>query len=211
MLSDEFNRKLGSKLDRSGGEIDGNLSMSGDMGLTGNLVVNEINVMDLIPIGSVLAYAGTNEPTNFLFCHGQSLSRADYPKLFASIGTSHGTADDNSFNLPDYRGRFLRGLDGSVGRDPDAGTRTAMATGGSTGNTVGSVQDDAMQGHHHSGRGWSNSVAAGGSYNLVAYSGGGVVNSAVNVPYTDGVNGTPRTTSETRPLNAYVNYIIRYR
>lgn len=207
---DDFDRKLGTKFDRSGGDINGNVSMTGDMGLSGNLSVNSISVMDLIPIGAVLAYAGTAEPSNFLLCDGRSLSRENYKQLFDVIGTGHGTVDDDTFNIPDYRGRFLRGLDGSAARDPDSSSRTAMATGGSTGNSVGSLQDDSMQGHHHSGRGWSNSVAAGGSYNLVAYSGGGVVNSAVNTPYTDGVNGTPRTSSETRPLNAYVNYIIRY-
>lgn len=45
---------------------------------------------------------------------------------------------------------------------------------------------------------------ASGSY---AASDSGVT---VSSPTTDGSFGSPRTSSETRPLNAYVNYIIKY-
>ena len=35
-----------------------------------------------------------------------------------------------SIPLPDMRGMFLRGVSGSSGRDADAGSRTAVKTGG---------------------------------------------------------------------------------
>lgn len=61
--------------------------------------------------GEVKAYAGATAPTGFLFCHGQAVSRTTYSALYAILGTSHGSGDGlTTFNLPDYRGSFLRGL-----------------------------------------------------------------------------------------------------
>ena len=60
--------------------------------------------------------------------------------MFAAIQNAHG-GGANSFNLPDYRGRFLRGATGTINRDPDAASRTAMNDAGNTGNNVGSIQE----------------------------------------------------------------------
>jgi hypothetical protein len=88
-------------------------------------------------------------------CDGRALSRPAWPALFEVIGTSHGTGvsptgvREGDFNLPDYRGRFLRGVDlseaGTVsGADPDAESRAAARAGsGNAGNRVGSYQSDA--------------------------------------------------------------------
>lgn len=57
-------------------------------------------------IGEIVPYAGTTIPDpNWLFCDGASVLRADYPDLFAVIGTTFGAADSSHFNLPDMRGR----------------------------------------------------------------------------------------------------------
>lgn len=58
-------------------------------------------------IGEIIPYAGATSPypTKWFFCNGQSLSRADYPDLFAVIGTAYGTSDISHFNIPDLRGR----------------------------------------------------------------------------------------------------------
>lgn len=170
----------------------------------------------LVPTGSVVAFAGTTPPNGWLLCDGTAVSRSTYSTLFAAIGNSHGVGDGTAtFNLPDYRGRFLRGVNGSASRDPDASSRGTMATGGALGNAVGSVQADAFQGHYHLNK-----------YNLT-YSGAGTSgvgwssNFAENfqertssVPFivdavSDGAHGTPRVASESRPTNAYVNYIIK--
>ena len=64
----------------------------------------------VVPAGSVQAFAGTTPPTDWLICDGRAVSRTVYADLFAAIGTAHGSGDGSTtFNLPDYRGQFLRG------------------------------------------------------------------------------------------------------
>lgn len=59
-------------------------------------------------IGAVIAYAG-DLPVDpaILACDGTSYLRADYPDLFASIGTTWGSDDSTHFNVPDFRTRAL--------------------------------------------------------------------------------------------------------
>lgn len=156
------------------------------------------------PPGTVLVLAASSCPSGTLLADGSAISRTTYSQLYLAIGNSHGSGDGSTtFNLPDYRGRFLRGVDGGTGRDPNAASRTAMATGGNTGNAVGSVQDDAFQGHAHgyydnqSGTGSSGAAGTSSWRDLTTY--------AIR---TDGVNGTPRTAAETRPINANVIYCV---
>lgn len=63
-----------------------------------------------IPSGVVFPFAGNAAPYGYLICDGRAISRSEYPQLFLAIGTSHGIGDGSTtFNLPDYRGNFLRG------------------------------------------------------------------------------------------------------
>ncbi|MEE1924954.1 phage tail protein [Pseudomonas sp. 148P] len=99
-----------------------------------------------LPTGAIVTFTGAsaNSSSNllsyFLHCDGSALPQGQWPSLFKAIGKAHG-GSDIAYNLPDYRGRFLRGVDSGAQRDPDAGTRTAMAAGGATGDAVGSIQD----------------------------------------------------------------------
>lgn len=102
-----------------------------------------------IPPGVQLPYGGTSAPSGYLLCDGSSLLRASYPALFAVIGTAFGAVDGTHFNIPDWRGRFMRGTDGGTGRDPDSASRTAMNVGGNTGNNVGSIQSGQLSSHTH--------------------------------------------------------------
>lgn len=56
--------------------------------------------------------------------------------------TAHGDGQgEGDFNLPDYRGQFLRGVDTqSKSLDPEADQRERMKQGGFTGRQLGSVQ-----------------------------------------------------------------------
>lgn len=180
------------------------------------------------PVGEVIAMTTTTAPEGFLICEGQAVSRAAYAELFAVMGTTHGQGDGSTtFNVPDYRGRFLRGRANGNSRDPDRASRTAMATGGATGDAVGSVQADEFGSHNHGGGDhnhtsnysyWnSGSAIAGGSLNRLGFESPGAT--AALGPLTgthtsNNISGTiisPNGGNETRPENAYVQFFVRYR
>lgn len=55
---------------------------------------------------------------NWFLCNGQAIDRQTYAELYALIGTNFGAGDGvTTFNLPDYRGKFLRGLGGDSAAD----------------------------------------------------------------------------------------------
>jgi microcystin-dependent protein len=60
--------------------------------------------------GEVFAHSGASCPTGSLLADGSAVSRATYADLYKAIGITHGQGDGSTtFNLPDYRGQFLRG------------------------------------------------------------------------------------------------------
>lgn len=155
----------------------------------------------LCPVGSVLAYTAASAPSGYLVCDGTAYSRTTYAPLFAVIGITHGQGDGvTTFNVPDYRGRFLRMVDGSAGRDPDKASRTIMNTGGSSANNIGSVQTSAFASHNHTIAPTGGNAAFSISNSL---SGSNDGSGAAVVTASTGAS------TETRPINAYVNYIIK--
>lgn len=165
-----------------------------------------------IPTATVSPLATTTVPAGWLLCDGSAVSRITYATLFATIGVTHGSGNGSTtFNLPDYRGRFLRGVDGTANRDVDKASRAAMAAGGATGNNVGSVQTDALQGHNHRIYFFANQgVNPGNADDLTSNAFFNASQDfAVREAITDGVHGTPRISSETRPTNANVAFIIK--
>lgn len=63
------------------------------------------------PTGGVMPFAGSVPPPGWLLADGSEVSRAQYPELFAVIGTTYGAGNGTStFNLPDLRGRVVAGL-----------------------------------------------------------------------------------------------------
>lgn len=89
----------------------------------------------IIPAGAVMPFAMATAPTGWIPCDGRSLSRTAYPRLFAAIGTLYGSANGSSFNVPDYRGEFLRGWDNGRGID--------------VGRLFGTFQADEIKSHTH--------------------------------------------------------------
>ena len=81
---------------------------------TTEFVQNELDAFDAIPAGMVAPFAGECKSKNWLLCDGRQVSRSQYPKLFAALGTRHGAGNGSTtFNLPNYSGRFLEGANGS--------------------------------------------------------------------------------------------------
>jgi microcystin-dependent protein len=163
----------------------------------------------LVPVGTVVAYAGEEPPPPegdevWRLCNGDALKRSDYPELFRVIKTAHGAPDDASFNLPDLRGLFLRGVDGSAGRDPEATARMAALPGGNAGNRVGSYQADMFRSHIHAHGSSEHSGAQVASPRSMLS--GGNLNHTVGEFAIKEAGG-----SETRPKNLSVHYLIRVR
>ncbi|MGR3484072.1 MAG: phage tail protein, partial [Paracoccaceae bacterium] len=72
-----------------------------------------------LTVGQVAHFAQAAPPDGWLVCDGAAVSRAAYAALYAAIGTTYGAGDGSTtFDLPDLRGEFLRGLDGGRGVDP---------------------------------------------------------------------------------------------
>lgn len=191
-------------------------SVTGDCGddelVRGYIIGGMRNFGD--PAGTIHIWGGRDDavPAGYTLADGRQLDAEDWPDVFAAIGYAWGGNGGNLFNLPDLRGTFLRGVDLGTGNDPDAATRTAIATGGNTGDSVGSVQEDQMQ-------------CFSAAYDKYVHISESVVQSTAGpskqvaqnsdqyeetpIELMDDGCGDPRFGNETRPKNAYVNYIIR--
>jgi len=91
-----------------------------------------------VPAGTVIYYAKSTPPAGFLKANGAQVSRSAYAALFAVIGTLYGAGDGSTtFNVPDLRGEFIRGLDEWRGADPDYS------------RGIGSWQGQSNQAHNH--------------------------------------------------------------
>ncbi len=90
---------------------------------------------DQVPIGTVVMWLTGSPPTGWLVLNGTAASRTTYADLFDLWGTSFGPGDGTTtFDIPDMRGRFPRGLDLTGTVDPGGASRE-----------LGDVQEDAMQ------------------------------------------------------------------
>lgn len=56
-------------------------------------------------VGEIRMFAGNFAPAGWMFCEGQLLPISEYETLFQLIGTTYGGDGQNTFALPDLRGR----------------------------------------------------------------------------------------------------------
>ncbi len=106
----------------------GDSVMTGDLDMDGHKIVNlgpgtastdaatYGQILNFVPIGVVLDYAGATAPnSSWMVCDGSAISRTTYATLFAICGTSYGEGDMSStFNIPDTRGRVVAAVDPTV-------------------------------------------------------------------------------------------------
>ena len=91
-----------------------------DNGVLKKITLQQISSLVVIPPGTVNDFAGTTEPTGWLFCYGQLVSRTTYTALFQAIGVTYSAGDGSTtFGIPDCRGRVAAGKDNMGGSSSD--------------------------------------------------------------------------------------------
>jgi len=119
----------------------GGVSVAGTLGVTGDIITP-------ILTGMVAPFGASSAPFGWLACNGLAHSRTTFAKLFAVIGVTFGVGDGSTtFNVPELRGEFIRGLDASRGVD--------------TARVLGSAQADLFKAHTHN---IVNNIGVTGSY-----------------------------------------------
>jgi len=157
------------------------------------------------PAGSIIMFGGATAPEGWLICDGSAVSRTTQANLFTAIGTAFGSGDGSTtFNLPNMRGQFPRGLNTTgSGNDPNRtlGTTQAQATAV---NGM-SISDP---GHTHS---FTTRNQDGSESNIArsASSSNGVASVTVNSATTRISFSSSSSDNETRPTNVALNFIIR--
>jgi microcystin-dependent protein len=151
----------------------------------------------LTPVGTLISSLLTTCPSGYVLANGQSLLKTGYANLFAAIGTTYGSTT-TTFDVPDTRGYFLRGLDTTGSVDTTAG-RTLGSTEGQL-TAVNGIRDT---GHNHS----ATLYGLGGSgFQFTGQGAGGPGGTG----YTSTNSANLIGDAETRPKNFAVNYCIKY-
>lgn len=190
-----------------------------------------LDTSDLL-IGEVRMYAGTTAPAKHLILNGSTIgdgsssatgrANADTATLYSLLwdgSTNTELVIQDSSGTPTTRGANAAADFAAHKRLPLMDFRDYFPRGKSAGRANLSSQLDASQGHQHStgmdtltfGLQTRNSLGSDEGIAKVNNGAGSASNPFyVRDPVTDGTNGTPRTASETRPLNIAINFIIRY-
>lgn len=107
------------------------IDVEGDINVTGGYRINGNQMIDAIPVGTVISYTNEILPSGWLKCNGSELLQSDYPDLFAVVGTKYG-GSSITFNLPDMRSRTIVGS----GQNIECSNRNIGDTGGNETHTL---------------------------------------------------------------------------
>lgn len=156
------------------------------------------NLFSGVPTGTIMMYSGTaaslvGSNSDWLFCDGSAVSRTTYRELFKVIGTRYGAGDGvNTFNLPDFRARFLMGSNTSSTTLASGGAASTTLTTGqlpSHSHTQGTLVTASSGSHTHSASdsGHTHSFTtgtSGPSNNIVTVNSGSYTNVAQSGTHT---------------------------
>lgn len=112
------------------------LDVNGNVNTSKKYTINYVPIAP--PVGSIMAYTMGISPAGWLICDGASYNIKIYSALFQVIGTTFGGLD-NSFNVPNYQGTFLRG----IGAAPSPNTAYVGPS------NINTPQSHATQTHNH--------------------------------------------------------------
>jgi microcystin-dependent protein len=168
-----------------------------------------------LPVGSIVAFYGSEAPSGFLLCDGAAFTKSSAPRLYEWIRTQFPdqiVAGDIA-KVPDLRGMFLRGAgrDLGGGQVSEVGSREEQSAGGHTHmySRVNRVFASHNQGSPPNG--WQSVPETGESSVARSGEGGdrgnrfgiklGVVRVDTSSPSGEG--------DDLRPVNVTVNFIIK--
>lgn len=162
--------------------------------------------VDIIDVGTIVPFSGENIPNNWLLCDGSEVNRIQYKELFDIIGSTYGDGDGSiTFNLPDFRGKVLTGLN-----IDDTDFNSIGKTGG---EKTHKLTIDEMPSHKHKFDYWNNWDGSG----AISYGSGEGAMARLNrgINWTNGNEAGMLNTGGDQSHNnlqpyVVVNYIIKY-
>jgi len=116
--------------------IEGNAVVKGDVHVSSKVCASAFygdgtNLTGRMPVGAIIPWVVTAAPSGYLLCHGSAVSRTTYSDLFAVVASLYGDGNGSTtFNLPDFRGRFLAGYNAGTSR------LTSVTSGMVVGDTI---------------------------------------------------------------------------
>lgn len=176
--------------------------LSGSVTNKYTLPYNRVEGKDIYQPAGSLAFGPVSTMPGYILCDGRQVSRTDYVDLFEAIGTNFGAGNGSTtFNVPDYRGCFLRGLGidsatnmytkQAMGAPNITGTFSVVRRGGNNNpGPTGAFTQTIWNANNGSGGGDD----YGGTYTLDASRSSSVYGAA----------------NEIRPVNFAVNFFIKY-
>ena len=161
------------------------------------------------PPGLVGHFARSTAPAGWLKANGAAVSREAYADLFAAIGIAFGSGDGfTTFNLPDLRGEFVRGLDDGRGIDLGRGIGTWQAGQNEAHGHTGSTSSAGSHSHNYFEVDTAGGIglAAGSNYQdratVKATGPAGAHSHSVNISQAGG--------NEARPRNVALLACVKY-
>lgn len=94
-------------------------------------------------VGEIRMFAGNFAPAGWQFCDGTALAISEYDTLFNLIGTTYGGDGQQTFQVPDLRGRL------PIHQGTDPGTGTNFVIGQSAGTETVTLSTQQIPQHNH--------------------------------------------------------------
>jgi microcystin-dependent protein len=136
-------------------------------------------------VGQIIRVGFTFAPVGWLLCYGQIVAISQFNTLYALIGTTYGGDGQNTFGIPDLRGRVPLGAGQGQGLSP-------YVLGQMGGSEYVALSSSQMPQHRHYLQSFSVPGSAGGpsvSANLSDEGPGGISSVFTYAPY-DAANQT---------------------
>jgi microcystin-dependent protein len=193
---------------------------SGDVEITNLNTIGKIKEdgFELIPVGTILPYAGSTEPPGYIFCDGRSILRTPtnniYFKLSQVLGVTYG-GNINSSIVPDLRCRVPVGSGTLSETSSGVPVVSAKSIGTKGGQEKIKLTKNEMPTHNHTGTttgyNYTHAKLPGNNFASNHLCGWYAPSEAVNVNHTHGIpdDGGDQPHNNMQPY-LVINYIIKY-